>query len=110
MVKQLLNLSARVRKNGEERERERLRQSPTQSIISCFIFGWFICGSYFVYRIYKPSFDPNAEGYCNKVVYLTAFWVITSSYIIIGIVIVLMCCISVAVLALTKSTGHNDEA
>lgn len=44
VLKQLLHLSTRVRKREEEREVERLRQSPTQTLLNCFMLGWFIIG------------------------------------------------------------------
>lgn len=46
ILKQLLHLSTRVRKREEEREEEQLRQSPTQTILNCFMLGWFIIGMY----------------------------------------------------------------
>lgn len=46
VFKQLLHLSARVRKRQEERDEERMRQSPTQTLINCFMLGWFIIGKY----------------------------------------------------------------
>lgn len=44
IVKQLLHLSARVRQTEEERQEENLRQSPTQTLLNCFMLGWFIIG------------------------------------------------------------------
>jgi hypothetical protein len=44
VLKQLLHLSARVRQHEEEQEEERIRQSPTQTLINCFMLGWFIIG------------------------------------------------------------------
>lgn len=46
VFKQLLTLSARVRQRQEERDEERIRQSPTQTLINCFMLGWFIIGSH----------------------------------------------------------------
>ncbi|VEN56768.1 unnamed protein product, partial [Callosobruchus maculatus] len=42
IVKQLLHLSARVRQTEAERREENLRQSPTQTLLNCFMLGWFI--------------------------------------------------------------------
>jgi len=44
VLKQLLHLSARVRQHEEEQEEERIRQSPTQTVLNCFMLGWFIIG------------------------------------------------------------------
>lgn len=57
VLKQLLHLSARVRVREEEREEERLRQTPTQTVLTCFMLGWFIIG--------KPFYQ------CNRCIYQT---------------------------------------
>ncbi|KAJ8913025.1 hypothetical protein NQ315_002040 [Exocentrus adspersus] len=44
IVKQLLHLSARVKQTEEERQEENLRQSPTHTLLNCFMLGWFIIG------------------------------------------------------------------
>ncbi|XP_017885251.1 uncharacterized protein LOC108628076 [Ceratina calcarata] len=93
VFKQLLHLSARVRQGQVERDEERIRQSPTQTLINCFIIGWFIIGSMWVYKEYEPNYDPALGKYCNKTLYLFAFWLITSTYIFLG-VIMLFCSIS----------------
>ena len=40
-------------------------------------------------RVYWPDTDPAAEGttqYCNPVVYIFAFWLITTAYIFLGFI------------------------
>lgn len=97
VIKQLLHLSASVRRGQEEREEERVRQSPTQTLITCFMVGWFIIGSVWVYRIYEPNYDRSSGGkYCNRTLYIFAFWLITSVYISLGIITVCLCSIGVA--------------
>lgn len=98
ILKQLLHLSTRVRKTDAEREDEQLRQSPTQTLLNCFMLGWFIIGSVWVYKEFEPNYDPNvANGkYCNKNLYLFAFWLITSVYILLGIISVCLCSLSIA--------------
>ncbi|KAF5284579.1 hypothetical protein FQR65_LT02405 [Abscondita terminalis] len=59
ILKQLLHLSSRVRQSDVEREEEQLRQSPTQTILNCFMLGWFIIGSVWVYKEFEPNYDPN---------------------------------------------------
>lgn len=44
ILKQLLHLSLRVRQTEADREEEQLRQSPTQTLLNCFMLGWFIIG------------------------------------------------------------------
>ncbi|CAH0560767.1 unnamed protein product [Brassicogethes aeneus] len=96
IVKQLLALSTRVRQTEEERQEENLRQSPTQTLLNCFMLGWFIIGSVWVYKEYEPNFDPTSGKYCNKNLYMFAFWLITSVYILLGVITVCLCSISVA--------------
>lgn len=66
------------------------------SLVSLFITCWFICGNVWVYRIYEPIYEKNATTlliYCNKTVYLYAFWTITLVYILIGAALVGGCCV-----------------
>lgn len=63
------------------------------SIVSFFLFCWFIAGNVWIYRIYQPSYEPSAAIYCNKTLYLFAFWTTSLVYIVIGGFFVLGCCI-----------------
>lgn len=123
VFKQLLHLSVRVRERQEERDEERVRQSSTQTLINCFMLGWFIIGntiattwiphrsirltifislwsgSMWVYKEFEPNYDPKQGKYCNKTLYLFAFWLITSVYIALGVITACLCSISVASVA-----------
>lgn len=103
VLKQLLHLSTRVR-SREEQELERLRQSPTQTLINCFMLGWFIIGSFWIYRIYEPNYDPAMGKYCNKSLYLFTFWLITSVYMTLGFITVVLCGVSVISIAIHRRT------
>nr|CAD7401575.1 unnamed protein product [Timema cristinae] len=102
VLKQLLHLSARVRQREEEQEEERLRQSPTQTLINCFMLGWFIIGSVWVYKEFEPNYDPMRGKHCNRTLYLFAFWLITSVYIVLGVITMCLCSISVASIAFQR--------
>ncbi|XP_063242855.1 transmembrane protein 272-like [Bacillus rossius redtenbacheri] len=102
ILKQLLHLSTRVRQHQEEQEEERLRQSPTQTLLNCFMLGWFIIGSVWVYKEYEPNYDPSQGKYCNRTLYQFAFWLITSVYIALGIITLCLCSISVASIAFQR--------
>ncbi|XP_055706239.1 transmembrane protein 272-like [Phlebotomus papatasi] len=95
VIKQLLHLSTRVR-NREDQAEEEMRQSSTQMLLNCFMLGWFIIGSYWVYKEYEPNYDPTKGKYCNKSLYLFSFWLVTSIYITTGLVLFILCFISVA--------------
>ncbi|XP_023723027.1 transmembrane protein 272 isoform X2 [Cryptotermes secundus] len=102
ILKQLLDLSAKVRQREEEQEEERIRQSPTQTVINCFMLGWFIIGSVWVYKEYEPNYDPTRGKYCNRTLYLFAFWLITSVYVVLGVITLCLCCISAASVAVER--------
>lgn len=64
--------------------------------LNLFLFTWFIAGNIWVYSNYKPHFTPPLHqpmNYCNKTLYLFSFWVITSSYIVIGLLCLCTCCL-----------------
>ncbi|KAI4463381.1 hypothetical protein MML48_4g00013346 [Holotrichia oblita] len=110
ILKQLLHLSTRVRQREEEREEEQLRQSPTQTLLNCFMLGWFIIGSVWVYKEYEPNYDPskNDGQYCNRNLYLFAFWLITSVYILLGTITLCLCSLSIASIVLQPKISEFE--
>uniref|UniRef100_A0A3B5B2F7 Si:dkey-19b23.12 n=1 Tax=Stegastes partitus TaxID=144197 RepID=A0A3B5B2F7_9TELE len=58
------------------------------SLTSCFLFCWFITGNVWIYSIYQPNYDKNTtdvNSYCDKTLYLFAFWTTTLVYILLGL-------------------------
>ncbi|GJQ86648.1 hypothetical protein Trydic_g15750 [Trypoxylus dichotomus] len=110
ILKQLLHLSTRVRQREEEREEEQLRQSPTQTLLNCFMLGWFIIGSVWVYKEYEPNYDQskNDGQYCNRNLYLFAFWLITSVYILLGTITLCLCSLSIASIVLQPKISEFE--
>lgn len=74
------------------------------------IYNKFIClGCILVYRVYEPEYnDPRSPNYCNKTVYLYAFWLITSTFIVLGIFISCLLCLAVSSV-FANSDQQNDE-
>ena len=58
-------------------------------------FYIFFKGCVWVYRIYKPSFEESDPEFCNKTVYVFAFWLITTAYIFLGLFTSCICCFSI---------------
>ena len=56
------------------------------------LFAWFIAGNVWIYKNYEPNYtDPKSPYFCHKTLYLFAFWVINSYYILFGGVFVIVC-------------------
>lgn len=54
------------------------------------MFSLCIAGSVWIYSMHPPSYDPrNQQNYCNKTLYLFAFWLNTVCY---GCLAVLLLC------------------
>ncbi|XP_048063395.1 transmembrane protein 272-like [Megalobrama amblycephala] len=54
------------------------------SLFVClFLFCWFIAGNVWIYSIHLPNY--SGTDYCNKTLYLFAFWTTTVIYILLGI-------------------------
>ncbi|XP_040925827.1 transmembrane protein 272-like isoform X2 [Betta splendens] len=69
--------------------------STWTSLTKLFLFCWFIAGNVWIYSIYQPDYVKNPaspELYCNKTLYLFAFWVTTMGYIFAGLSFVLGLC------------------
>ncbi|XP_046852795.1 transmembrane protein 272-like isoform X2 [Xenia sp. Carnegie-2017] len=65
-------------------------------LLNIFMFTWFIAGNVWVYSHYKPNMKPsskNLSNYCDPTVYWFAFWVVTVSYVIMGIIFFCICCL-----------------
>ncbi|KAM4536670.1 transmembrane protein 272 [Odontesthes bonariensis] len=66
------------------------------SLTSFFLFCWFITGNVWIYSIYEPNYNKtttNVDPYCDKTVYLFAFWTTTLVYILIGFFMFIGCCL-----------------
>ncbi len=68
--------------------------------LNIFIFlGFFCClGNVWIYSIYEPNYNKNTtnvDPYCNKTVYLFAFWTTTLVYILLSLVLLSGCCVLV---------------
>lgn len=65
-----------------------------ETMLNYFLIVWFLTGCIVVYRIYEPDYDnPSSTSYCNRTVYLYAFWLMTSAFIIMAIVLSCLCCL-----------------
>lgn len=107
VLKPLLSLSTHVRRSAEDQAIEQMRQSGTQRLINWFIFGWFMIGSYWIYRIYEPNYNPQLGKYCNETLYKFAFWLVTSVYILLALSIVCLLIISVLSVILRQNSLHR---
>merc|ERR1712127_216720 len=95
IIKNLSTLIQRIKalNNGESNSSTVL--NVFDSFMALFLIVWFLCGNYWVYHdrnLVQYSDPSNEETFCNSTTYLTAFWVITSIYIVIGAGILLFCC------------------
>ncbi|XP_014677455.1 PREDICTED: uncharacterized protein LOC106817306 [Priapulus caudatus] len=104
LLKSVMSLCHRARlrlqdsdSTGNLGDDDNVRQGPIDSLISCFLLAWFICGCAWVYRIYQPPFEPAYPGdtnYCNQTVYLFAFATLTLSLAVVGITFCCAVCIA----------------
>jgi len=103
VFKYLIGVLSRVRRAETGNEQDPQPTHPVQSLITFFLCGWFITGCVWVYRVYWP--DTTAEGtaqYCNPVVYIFAFWLITTAYIFLGLFTSCICCFSIVSVLLKR--------
>ncbi|XP_076138072.1 transmembrane protein 272-like [Alosa pseudoharengus] len=86
---------------------ERIRRIWTVwlSVISLFNFCFLIAGSVWIYSIYKPNYNPAEGPYCDKTLYLFAFWMTTLIYILAALLFIVVCC--VPCIALLMATGEQ---
>ncbi|XP_048751319.1 transmembrane protein 272-like [Ostrea edulis] len=79
--------------------------SCLSSLLSCFMFAWFIAGNVWVYGSHSDfSSNSASANYCHPTAFYFAFWTITVAYIMIGLVILLSCCCCVALCVCNKKS------
>lgn len=108
VIKPLLSLSTHVRQNADDQADLQASQSGTQTLINWFILGWFLIGSYWIYRIYEPNYDKARGLYCNKTLYTFSFWLVSSVYIGCGLICISILIISVLSIVLHKQTLRSN--
>ncbi|XP_037832476.1 transmembrane protein 272-like [Kryptolebias marmoratus] len=81
------------------------------SLSSLFLFCWFIAGNVWIYSIYQPNYTKNEtdlETYCNKTLYLFAFWSTTLIYILLGLFLVIGCCVLCCMMMCGVADADDD--
>jgi hypothetical protein len=99
IFKNLMNIWSQCRRspNSESEAETAVQYRKHESLLNCFLFGWFIAGCVMVYRVYEPNYDdPNSSKYCNKTVYMYAFWLISSTFIVFAIFMTCLCGITIS--------------
>ncbi|XP_055053876.2 transmembrane protein 272 [Misgurnus anguillicaudatus] len=68
--------------------------SVWNGLVCTFLFCWLISGSVWIYSIYPPNYNQTmtADLYCNKTLYLFAFWTTTVGYILLALFLLIGCC------------------
>ncbi|XP_014260493.1 uncharacterized protein LOC106673068 [Cimex lectularius] len=104
LFKPVFHLFHRFKYGPQPRDDEAFaKNSSLQSLLNCSLMAWFILGSYWVYKEYQPNYERSSgERYCNKTVYLFAFWQITFVYILLGITSLCLCSISFCLVAFAR--------
>ncbi|XP_015918350.1 transmembrane protein 272-like [Parasteatoda tepidariorum] len=61
-------------------------------IVDVFQTIWFITGCYWIYTVHArwDSVDHCSETFCDKTVYLFAFWLVSVILLIVGVIIVIL--------------------
>ncbi|XP_070786040.1 transmembrane protein 272 [Enoplosus armatus] len=81
------------------------------SLTSIFLFCWFIAGNVWIYSIYKPNYNKNTtntDPYCDRTVYLFAFWTTTLIYILLGLFLVSGCCVLLCFFLCGRADADDD--
>lgn len=63
--------------------------SKSTSLINCFMICWFLIGTYWIYAIFEPKYGSE----CNKTLYLYAFWLVTTVYLTVALIVIIILCV-----------------
>lgn len=81
------------------------------SLTSLFLFCWFIAGNVWIYSIYEPNYNKNAtdvSSYCDRTLYLFAFWTTTLVYILLALALVGGCCVLFCFFLCGRADADDD--
>uniref|UniRef100_A0A3P8SEA0 Si:dkey-19b23.12 n=1 Tax=Amphiprion percula TaxID=161767 RepID=A0A3P8SEA0_AMPPE len=81
------------------------------SLTSCFLFCWFITGNVWIYSIYQPNYNKNTthvEPYCDRTLYLFAFWTTTLVYILLCLFLLGGCCVFLCFFLCGRADPDDD--
>ncbi|XP_059210371.1 transmembrane protein 272-like [Centropristis striata] len=81
------------------------------SLTSLFLFCWFIAGNVWIYSIYKPNYNKNTtnvDPYCDKTLYLFAFWTTTVVYILLLLFLLIGCCVCCCMFLCGQADPDDD--
>ncbi|KAF7230262.1 transmembrane protein 272 [Nothobranchius furzeri] len=81
------------------------------AITSLFLFAWFITGNVWIYSIYQPNYNKNAtdiDSYCNKSLYLFAFWTTTLVYIMLALFVIIGFCVLLCMCLCGRADPDDD--
>ncbi|XP_051780174.1 transmembrane protein 272-like [Erpetoichthys calabaricus] len=63
-----------------------------KGVLFSFLLMWFISGNVWIYKTKLQVLDKEKPDYCNKSLYLFAFWMTTLLYTFLGLMLVTACC------------------
>ncbi|XP_067134421.1 transmembrane protein 272-like isoform X2 [Centruroides vittatus] len=99
ILKNTLNIVQNFKKTDDEE----FNVFYLDKILNAFLFCWFIAGCVWIYKAYKPEFNDTSDAkYCNKVLYLFAFW-LTNITLFLMVFSVVLCCAYVGCLFCRKN-------
>ncbi|KAG7262399.1 hypothetical protein CRUP_024067 [Coryphaenoides rupestris] len=81
------------------------------SLTSFFLFCWFIAGNVWIYSIYEPNYDRNStavDPYCDRTLYLFAFWTTTLVYILLALFMFGGCCVLLCFCVCGRADADDD--
>ncbi|XP_035687445.1 transmembrane protein 272-like [Branchiostoma floridae] len=111
LVKSLISLAERCRNHRDNESEKNAKPNPVEGVLTCFLFGWFIAGNYWIYSVYTTVnlTDPTSAMYCQPSMYQFAFWVTTIVYIMAALCVLFFCCGCFAICCCAKGKGSKDE-
>ena len=85
-------IKERLSNNEGSGEDGNSKEKACGSTMDIFLFVWFLCGNIWVYGISQPDFrNVYSSEHCNRTVYVFAFWLNTSIYIVFGAFCICCC-------------------
>ncbi|RZB40035.1 uncharacterized protein BDFB_004998, partial [Asbolus verrucosus] len=86
-----------------------IQVSPFISVLTTAELAVLIVASYYVYREFQPSYDPDDGMYCNKTLYLFSFVYITILYSLLLLCIIAVGCFITGLVIIDKYVPREEN-
>ncbi|XP_053318872.1 transmembrane protein 272-like [Spea bombifrons] len=106
----LLSLTCLPCGDGRDPPRTTLGLLCAQGALALFLFAFFIAGNVWIYSLYSEPWDSAGDPkWCNRILYLYAFWITTFFHMCFLLIIIAFLCLFICLCVLKSSLSSRSQ-